>query len=58
MRIVSAVSVALGLCGALSLLHATAVAATDSIPNLTGNWRHQSLPGIEPMASTGHGATA
>jgi len=24
---------------------------TESIPNLTGNWRHQSLPGPEPLAS-------
>jgi hypothetical protein len=27
------------------------VAKTESIPNMTGMWRHQSLPGPEPLAS-------
>ena len=41
--------VALGLFTASMVLPANSEPGS-SIPNLTGNWRHQSLPGFEPLA--------
>ena len=56
MKIVLATSVALSLCAALAPLAATAAPATSapssaSIPDFSRFWRHQSLPGMEPLAS-------
>jgi hypothetical protein len=42
--------VALGTFAALLAFPASSEPGS-SIPNLTGNWRHQSLPGFEPLAS-------
>ena len=54
MRIASATSIALGLCTAalvVSGTSATSEPSPESFPNFTGFWRHQSLPGMEPLAS-------
>jgi hypothetical protein len=49
-RIASATSLALGLCAALAA-PATSAPSDPSIPDFAGLWRHQSLPGFEPLAS-------
>jgi len=42
--------VALGTFAALMAFPASSEPGS-SVPNLTGNWRHQSLPGFEPLSS-------
>jgi hypothetical protein len=49
MRIVLATSVALSLSAALAQPATSAPSA--NIPDFSGPWRHQSLPGFEPLAS-------
>src|SRR5437588_2609761 len=40
---------AVGIC--LAAITASAASEPSPIPNLSGMWRHQSLPGFEPLAS-------
>jgi hypothetical protein len=42
--------IALGIC-TLAVSGPAMPASSSHIPNLTGMWRHQSLPGFEPLAS-------
>jgi len=50
MRIAS-VSVVLSVCAISLLAPALSAAPASSIPDMSGNWSHQSLPGMEPLAS-------
>ncbi len=46
----NALAVALGIC-TLAVSGPAMPASTSSVPDFSGMWRHQSLPGFEPLAS-------
>ena len=50
MKIATA-SVALSVCAIGLAASATSAAPASAIPDMSGNWAHQSLPGMEPLAS-------